>query len=235
MKWRDVMCRVVVMLLLCIVATPLVAQDDDTEYRMEVGAGVGMHFGLNDVNSKFYGSSKLAGSVLTRFLLNPRSAVKVALNYGGVGGSTDGMKSFYPAHPEQSGDARLSYKAKGGLFDLCGLYEINFLPYGYFQGYQGFHRFVPYLQMGIGFTYSDAGDAFALNIPLGVGVKYKISRRLNLGLEWRMHFTMNDKLEGLEAPLGLESQMFRNKDHYSFTMLTLTYDIAPRCPTCNKD
>ena len=28
--------------------------------------------------------------------------------------------------------------------------------------------------------------------------------------------------------------MFRNKDHYVTLLLTLTYDLNPRCPTCNK-
>lgn len=229
------MLRIVISLLACLLVLPLKAQDEDTEYRMEVGAGIGLHFGLNDVNSKLYGNSQVAGSVLTRFLLNPRMAVKVAFDYGRVKGTTQGASNFYPASPEQGGEQRLDYRAKGGVYDLSGLYEINFLPYGYFSGYLGFHRLVPYLQMGVGLTYSSAGEAFALNIPIGFGLKYKLSRRWNLGLEWRMHFTMNDKLDGLEAPLGIESQMFRNKDHYSMTMLTLTYDIAPRCPTCNKD
>lgn len=50
-----------------------------------------------------------------------------------------------------------------------------------------------------------------------------------------MHFTFSDKLDNLEAPHGIKSSGMRNKDHFSVTMLTLTYDLAPKCPTCNKD
>ncbi len=46
--------------------------------------------------------------------------------------------------------------------------------------------------------------------------------------------TFSDRLEGLEAPKGIKSEMFRNKDHYGLTLVTLTYDISPRCPACNK-
>lgn len=211
------------------------AQEDDTEYRMEIGGGVGVSFSLNDLNSKFYGNSNFTGGALLRYQLSPRMALKTTLNYTKVSGNTQNVSNFYPANPEVSGTDRLSFEAKGALYDLSALYEINFLPYGYFSGYQGFHRLVPYLQMGIGMIYSDAGSAFSLNIPLGFGVKYKIGRRLNLGLEWRMHLTLSDKIEGLEAPVGITSSGFRNKDHHNFTMLTLTYDISPRCPTCNKD
>ena len=44
--------RLISLLLLTLCATGLSAQDEDTEYRMELGAGVGLCFGLNDVNSK---------------------------------------------------------------------------------------------------------------------------------------------------------------------------------------
>ena len=72
-------------------------------------------------------------------------------------------------------------------------------------------------------------------MPLGAGLKYKIGERLNLGLSWTVHFSLSDKLDGLEAPLGIPSEGFRNKDHYSALKLTLTYDLNPRCPTCNRD
>lgn len=208
---------------------------DDAEYRMEVGAAAGLDFGLNDANSKFYGDAGVAGGLLLRFLLNPRMAVKTALTYGKLGGTTAGVNNFYPANPDMAGDERLDFKVDGGVYDLSALYELNFLPYGFVRGYQGYHRLVPYVQLGIGVTYSDAGKTVSPNFPIGVGLKYKIGPRLNLGFDWRMHFTLSDKLEGLEAPLGIKSTGFRNKDHYSFTQLTLTYDISPRCPNCNKD
>lgn len=224
------------LLFLLALACPagLTAQEA-TEYRMELGAAAGGGFGLNDVNARFYGQTKPAGGIVARFILNPRMAVKTALTHLRLGGSTAGVDNFYPAHPDAAGQERLAFRAEGGVTDLSALYEIHFLPYGYERGYQGFYRLVPYLQVGLGLTYSDAGSAFTANFPIGAGLKYKIGRRLNLGLDWQMHFTLSDRLEGLEAPLGIGSGGFRNKDHYCVTLLTLTYDLAPRCPDCNKD
>lgn len=208
---------------------------DEVEYRLELGAAAGVNFILSDANSAFYGGTNLAGGLMARFPLNPRMAVKTALTYGKVSGKTEGIDNFYPATPDGVTTEQLKHKFSGGLFDLSALYELHFLPYGYEQGYQGYHRIVPYIQAGFGLTYSSAGKAFTPNIPIGVGLKYKVGRRLNLGLEWRMHLTFSDKLDDLEAPHGIKSTGMRNKDHFSVTMLTLTYDLAPKCPTCNKD
>jgi hypothetical protein len=231
--WRTAGTLLLILLLL----TPLgvQAQDEETEYRMEWGVGVGTSFGLTDVNSKFFGGSHVAGELLARFPLNPRMAIKAQLGVGGLRGNTVNVDNFYPADPNVSGPTMLQYAYKGAIIDLSALYELHFLPYGFQQDFREFKRISPYIQMGLGLTYGTPSNAFTFNIPLGAGVKFKVSRRVNLGLEWRMHFTPSDKLDGLKAPLGIKSGGFRNKDYYSFTQLTTTYDLAPRCPTCNRD
>lgn len=220
--------------ILAAAAIALHAQED-TFYRLELGGGLGMGFSLDDVNSRFFGSSDLTVGAVARFPLNPRMAVKTRLAYLGMSGETAQDGDFYPTNPSQAGPERLQYKLSGGLVDLTGLFELHFLPYGWVQGYQGYKRLTPYVQAGIGFTYATPGKAFCANIPIGVGVKWKIRERLNLSLDWTFHFTASDKLDGLEAPHGIKSSEFRNKDHYSLTLLSLTYDLSPRCPTCNKD
>ena len=77
---------------------------------------------------------------------------------------------------------------------------------------------------------------FTANVPLGVGVKYKVATRLNLGIEWAMHFSMNDNLDGVKDPYGIQSTgMFKNTDCYSMLQLTLTYSLMPKCRTCHND
>lgn len=223
-----------ILLLLFLFPLALSAQDDML-YRLELGGGFGAGFGLNDLNSKPYGQTGLTGSFVARFPLNSRQAVKVRASYGAVKGTTEGVKNFYPANPGTTGEERLDYRMSSGVADLCGLYELHFLPYGYYRGYRGFHRLVPYIQMGFGLAYGLEGKAFTAQMPVGFGLKYKVAPRLNLALDWTMNFTLSDKLDGLEAPTTIKSSGFRNKDHFCHTLITLTYDLAPRCPTCNKD
>ena len=223
--------RYLICLLALVCSLHAAAQNDETVYRLELGGGVGMGLNLTDVDGKI----GLAAAAVARFPLNPRMAVKAQFSYSQIKGATDGIKNFYPIDPSQPGSDRLHYEVSDGIYDLSALYELHFLPYGYVRDYKGYSRIVPYLQMGFGLTYGPAGKAFSANIPLGFGVKYKVAPRLNLGLDWLMHFSLSDKLDGLDAPLSIKSSGFRNKDHYSTLTLTLTYDLNPRCPTCNRD
>lgn len=219
------------LLLLPLFALTASGQNDETLYRLELGGGIGFGNGHTDLKGKWAADM----AAIARFPLNPRMAVKTQLSYLNLKGSTEGQKNFYPALPDTPGTDRLAYSVSDAVIDASALYELHFLPYGYLRDYKGHCRLVPYLQMGFGLTYGKAGKAFTANIPLGVGVKYKVAERLNLGLDWLVHFTLSDKLDGLEAPLGISSSGFRNKDHYSALSLTLTYDLNPRCPTCNRD
>ena len=206
-------------------------QNEELVYRLELGGGVGMNFNFTDVEDK----SGVAAGLIARFPFNPRMALKTQLSYNTVKGSTTNMQAFYPSNPNGVSADRLNYSVSSAVYDLSALYELHFLPYGYRQDYRGHFRLVPYLQMGFGLAYGAAGKAFTANIPLGAGLKYKAGPRLNLGLDYQVHFSLSDKLDGLEAPLGIESSLFRNKDIYSSLMLTLTYDLNPKCPTCNRD
>lgn len=232
---RKYLLRAAWLCMFTLTATHNVAAQDEVEYTKEIGGSLGVNGAINDLNSKFLGAMGVSGGALVRFVLNPRMAVKTTLTYNSWSDNTTGLKAFYPANETGASTERLSYTMKGGIIDLSALYELHFLPYGYVQGYQGYKRLVPYIQMGLGFTYSDIGKAFTPNIPLGVGLKYKAAPRLNLGLEWRMHLSLSDKLDGLPDPLGIKSSGFRNKDHYGITVFTISYDISPKCPACNKD
>lgn len=231
-RWRT---STLCLLAACLGLVPLrVAAQEDVQYRMELGGGIGGGFALTDLNSKFYGNTTLAGGAVVRFLLNPRMAIKTNLVYSGIKGATADVSGFYPVTPEGPASTdRLNYSFDGGVYDLSATYELNFLPYGFTRGYEGYCRLVPYFQAGFGLTYATS-HAFSVNLPVGIGLKYKLARRLNVGLDWLVHFTVSDKLDGLEAPTGIRSSGFRNKDHYFTTLVTLTYDIFPRCVDCNK-
>ena len=56
-----------------------------------------------------------------------------------------------------------------------------------------------------------------------------------------MRFTTTDRLDGsnmdgviLHDPYGVKSGGSKNKDCYSFTMLSVTYDLFPKCVNCNN-
>lgn len=225
------------LLLIAMVVPAYSAAQDDTEYQMELGAGIGGSFYLGDVNSVMYKNTGFAGAILARYIMNPRMALKGMLSYGTIKGSTSSVNNFYPDDIASGSVStqRRNYSFSGSVVDFSIIYELHFLPYGIGNAYLGYSRLTPFLQLGIGGLYGTEAKDISANIPLGFGLKYKLSSRLNLALDWTIHFSLSDKLDGMDSPLGIKGSGFKNKDHYSQTMLTLTYDIAPKCINCNKE
>lgn len=222
-------------LLLCTMPLTGSAQED-ADYRMEIGGGVGASFYLGDLNNTMFSCQKPAAGIYWRYLFDHYNSLKVNLTYAGIKGSTEDQDNFYPYDPKTQEISTTPLKAKfaSSVIDLSCMYEINFFPYGYYQDFFGHKRLTPFLQLGLGMTYAREGKGIALSVPVGVGVKYRASKRLNISFDWAMHFTTSDKLDGLQDPLGIKSEGFKNKDHYGIALLSVTYSFSPRCPNCNK-
>jgi len=207
------------------------AQTDD-EYRMEVGAGVGLVAYEGDFNgSPFKGMQPMASAVLRR-LFNPYMGLKLSASYGKLKGSSDKVDTYYADYQQEK------YEFDNTLADVSIVYEYNFWPYGTGRDYRGAKRLTPFVFGGIGGTYVTGGekDVFTANVPIGLGLKYKIGARLNLGVEWSMHFSLSDKLDGVKDPYGIESNgVFKNTDCYSMLQLTLTYSFMAKCRTCHNE
>ena len=123
------------------------------------------------------------------------------------------------------------------MVDAGARFEYNFWPYGTGREYRGAKRLTPYIAPGLGLTYHGGPKkGVAFNLPIGAGIKYKIGERLNLAVEWRIHFTLSDKLDGMTDPYGIKSSgIFKNTDCFSILQATLTYDLWAKCKTCNND
>lgn len=224
--------RTFLLSLLLSVLSLCAAAQDDNEYKMEIGVGAGMLSYEGDFNGNVFGNMQPAGSLILRRVFNPYMGLRLDLSYGKLKGSSADAGTWYPDYSDNP------VEFSNTLIDLGLTYEYNFWPYGTGREYRGAKRLTPFVFLGIGATYVKAEDesVFTANVPLGVGVKYKIGPRLNLGLEWAIHFSLSDKLDGVEDPYGVESAgLFKNTDCYSALKLTLTYSFMPKCITCNKD
>ena len=177
--------RAVTLCLMLFTATAAWAQDD-VDYNFEIGVTAGTRFYNGDLNHKFFGQPGFAGGITGRWLINPYMAVKGTLGYNGIKGSTDNVNDYFPPNPDSPATSteKRKYDLNDGIIDLSVTYEYNFWPYGLHHGYQGRQRITPYAQIGIGGAYGKAGKAFTFQVPVGVGVKYKLKPRLNIGLDF---------------------------------------------------
>ncbi|MEG1546199.1 MAG: DUF6089 family protein [Bacteroides sp.] len=208
----------------------------ELEYKMELGAMLGGSFYMGDANyTTPFKDLGFAGGVVGRYIFNPHMAIKTDFAMGRISGNTKDFKNAYPGNQQSS--------FKRSIFDLGAQFEYNFWGYGTGEGYKGSRRFTPYILGGFGFTFAPAPAkaVFTVNLPIGVGVKYKLAKRLNIGCEFTMRFSLSDQLDvtnknGLQLnnPYGIKGSGLKNKDSYSFTTVFITYDLFPRYRKCNN-
>ena len=163
-----------------------------------------------------------------------------------IKGEYDKAQTYYhPFYDE-------GYKYNSSIVDLSVRYEYNFWPYGTGKEYRGAVRWAPFVALGIGLTgvkcqertvdyatserMTSSESLVTANIPLGIGVNYRYGDRMNFALQWMMHFSLSDQLDGVKDPSYVKSNgLFKNTDCYSVLMFTLTYSFSAKCPTCMKD
>jgi len=217
-------------------SSSLFIQAQENEYRMEAGGMLGGSFYMGDANiSTPFKNLQFAGGAMARYIINPHMALKANLTMGKISGNTEDSENKYPENKQVS--------FSRNIFDLGTQFEYNFWGYGIGQEYKGYRKFTPYILGGIGFTFAPAPvkEIFTVNFPIGVGVKYKLAQRLNIGCEITMRFSLSDDLDVtnkdglmLSDPYGIKGMGIKNKDSYSFTTVFVTYDLFPKCRKCNN-
>jgi len=206
------------------------------EYMYEVGGMGGAAFYMGDANKNapFISMHPAFGGVF-RYNPNMRWAVKAGLMWGQVGGTTVGGDNAFPDNAQAS--------FSRSLFEIGGQMEFNFFSYSDKFAYANAKRIAPYVLLGLGATVAPgSGNTFVgVNLPIGVGVKYKIMNRLNLGCEFSMRKLFGDGLDVtddsnalLDDPYHISGSALKNKDWYSFLLLSVTWDFGLRCGPCNN-
>lgn len=219
-----------VILLFAILGIGSLSANAQEDYRFDAGGGFGMTGYLGDANmSNLWSHPGFDAMLLFRYLRNPRIAFKTGFYVGSLSGNTADMTDVLP-------DAA-QFKFSTTFYELSEMFEFNFLNYGIGEKYRNLKRFSPYITAGVGVTAwtSDGYLGAAFTLPFGIGAKFKINRRLNLGLEFLMKKTFSDRLDGreLKDPHLIKSSFAKNTDWYSTLSLTLSYEFSKRCATCN--
>lgn len=205
---------------------------DDPEYKAEIGAGAGLVAYQGDFGGNLTSKMQPLWGVVGKYRFNPRMSLSLNIVSGTLKGSSKNTNTWYP----ELNDTTIDFSTS--IVDAGVRFEYNFWPFGTGREYRGARVITPYIVIGLGATYAkpQTGGLVTFNLPLGIGVKYKLATRLNLSLEGLVHFTQSDKLDGVEDPYGIKrSGLFKNTDCYTTFQLSLTYDIMAKCKTCHND
>lgn len=216
-----------VILMMAFSALDMRGQED---FRFDMGGGIGMTGYLGDANTaNLYRNPSWDAELLFRYIGNPRWAFKTNFYTGGLRGNTEQMTNVLP------GGKNFSFSTT--FFELGEMAEFNFFNYGIGERYRKLKRFSPYITGGLSLTlWTVEGHTYAgFTLPFGAGLKFKVNKRLNLGLEFLMKKVFSDRLDGenLSDPLTIKSSFAKNTDWYSTLTLTISYEFSKRCRQCN--
>ena len=205
------------------------------EYKYEIGGAVGTSFYMGDANrTKFYLHPGMAGGILFRYNLNFHWGIRTGMFMGNVSGNSIDSGNRFPFEQQASFHRTLA--------ELGTQVEFNFFPYSDKYAYLGTKPYTPYLFTGAGITYATGDHHFiGANVPFGMGFKYKLKNRMNIGIEFSVRklfkddFDVTQKVPGwnLDSPYGIKSSIFKNQDWYSFTIIFLTWEFGTREDPCH--
>ncbi len=200
----------------------------------EVGLLGGVSYYNGDANSTtpFLENHPALGAIF-RVKLHPVIQLKVDVLRATVSGNTANFPNKFPE------DVQAEFKRD--FWEVGAQLELNFFKYGIESWDREIMQHTPYILIGPGLALYEGqnGNAFAPNLTFGLGYKYKLFDRLNIGVEWSLRKLFRDDFdvtdssnEVLDDPYGVGYSWIKNNDWYSCAFVFVTLDIIKRKGKC---
>ncbi len=187
-----------------------------------------------DVNmTRPYYSPQPAASIIFRKNFNPHYSLRFNGTYGLLRADDADFSNRYQQN-------RNYYFDKTQIIELSSMLEFNFFEV---TNNKKEKNFSPYVVFGLGVMYIENSKWYeAFNIPMGLGLKYKLLPRLELRGEWVFRKTFTDNLDQLayqanDGYLQYQQISFKEtNDWFSILGVSLLFNISQDqipCPTYN--
>lgn len=205
--------------------TQLSAQNWTTdEYKAEIGLNGGGSFYIGEGNSTMFAFPQFAFGGFFRYKLNTRLALKGELSTANVVGNVFPPNRVY-------------------VGDLTG--EFNFFELEKNSNKRYSKIYSPYIFTGLTLmTDVYQGQKFPeFGIPFGLGIKVKLTDRLNFNAQWTSRLMFVDNLEGatpisvsdnFNNPNGLNGSNIFNNDLLSTYTVGLSIDVWKKDCDCRN-
>ncbi|MHB9143237.1 MAG: DUF6089 family protein [Paludibacter sp.] len=208
--------RFIIFCVLCFTYSEVSAQD---EYVAEIGLTGGDAYYLGDANNQLFKNNRLAYGAFFRYRFNTRIALRAELNRAKIvweGNATGNQVN---------------------ALDACA--EFNFFDLDQNPNKRMSKTFSPYIFAGLGLmNYLYTGNiTFNASIPFGVGLKVKLTNRLNMNIQWSNRLSMSDQMEGISSlnnNYNLNGSNFTNNDLLSTFTIGIGYDIWRKQCDCKN-
>ena len=198
--------------ILCLTAINAKAQD---RFYGEIGVTGGCGFVLGHTNNFLFQYSQPLGGMYAKYKANGRWEARLQVDGGTLG---------------------YAENKKTGYLGLQALGEFNFFNYGVKKWEDGYSWFSPSLVAGLGIiAYDISGKPkFTATLPMGLGLKFKLNNRVNVGAYWMVSKVFSDKLDGASNPNGEYGKFWNNQDWYSTAQIYLSFNFYKICAPCHN-
>lgn len=198
--------HIIVLTLAVVLALPTFAQEKEYEWEIGAQAGIGWTYGDRNYN-KVLSDAGFSFGIVSRY--------NASLRWSWAG--------------ELQSDATQPNR----LWNLSVRPEFSFWNYGWGNDYRDKHRYAPFLTMGVsgGVLTGDSNSNFVVGIPIGIGIKYKMSPRWNMQVTALFTKTFSDRIDGMET-IGRSSLV--GNDWTAGIRVGFTYDFKERCIECHN-
>jgi len=225
--------RLIILILLLVNGVSSYAQK-----TLEGGVMFGGLYYLGEINpSRQFHSTNVGIGIFARQNLNKRWAVRANILVGNLSANDQSFSRKY----QQTRNIHFETP----LLEISAQAEFNFLPYK-LGATRHNSTYTPYLASGIGFALiSNSIKPYQLTIPISIGMKFAITKKLELGLEWSFKKTFTDYIDNLsgkeydvqnmETPNKnkyKQNAFFYNDDWYSYAGVFITYKIFQSGSVC---
>ena len=202
----------------------------------EIGLLGGVSYYNGDANSTtpFLENHPAFGGIF-RIKLTQFVSLKLDVLRGTVSGNTANFPNKFPK------DVQVQFERT--FWEAGTQFELNFFKYGPETWDRDVLWHTPYILLGPGLALYKGyeGNTFAPNLAFGLGYKYKLLDRLNIGVEWSMRKLFRDDFdvtdpfnEILDNPYGTGHSRIKNNDWYSCAFVFLTLDIIKVKGKCTE-
>ncbi len=193
---------------------------------LDVGIFAGTSYYLGNINTSrhFYSVSPAAGGII-KYAFNDHYSLRTNFSYGQIRGDDLDFENIL----HQTRNASLV----NNFYDFSLQGEFNFQP---FRATIFNNPLSTYVTAGLAYTIiqhpSDRNLSF-LNLPFGAGVKYGISRKVTLGMEWILKKSFTDNIDGVKSFGQFNSpSLVHNNDWVSLAGFFLTIKPFERRGDC---
>ena len=208
------------------------------QYEFGIVAGGGNYIG--DIGREYYFyPNKLGGGIVFKRTVNQWFSFRINLNYFQI--------SAKDSEAESVGRRVRNFSTETQIINFNMGVEYNFIARNPFLQLQSIHKITPYFFTGIGLG-SYTGNFYQnnkseidfnganLNIPMVLGLKYKVSPHFLIALEAGTYYFLTDNLDGTGSYYGNEDRLIRigaipttnihSNDWYSFTSISFIYSFG---------